>query len=57
MARSRTWRMSAALVMGALAGGLPWLAPAATSGEQAAPPGVEVCVFYGICVGPALPGG
>jgi hypothetical protein len=56
MARARFWRMSAALVVGALVGGMPLVTTAATSEEQAASPGVNVCVFYGICVGPALPG-
>jgi hypothetical protein len=56
MTRSRFWRVSAALVVGALAGGMPLVTTAATSEEQAAAPGVNVCVFYGICVGPALPG-
>jgi hypothetical protein len=55
MANSRFWRMSAALVVGALLGGVP-LVTAAGPEEQAAAPGVNVCVFYGICVGPALPG-
>lgn len=55
MARSRFWWIPAALAAGALAVGVP-LATAATSEEQAAAPGVNVCVFYGICVGPALPG-
>ncbi|MGH8972564.1 MAG: hypothetical protein ACRD0C_05110 [Acidimicrobiia bacterium] len=48
--------MSAALMVGALAGGMPLVATATTSGEPATSPGVNVCVFYGICVGPALPG-
>jgi hypothetical protein len=56
MARSRFWGLSAALVVGALMAGMPLVATAATSEEQAAAPGVNVCVFYGICVGPALPG-
>lgn len=56
MTRSRFWRTSAALVVGTLVGAMPLVAPATTSAEQAAAPGVNVCVFYGICVGPALPG-
>jgi len=56
MRRSRVWRLSAALAVGALAVGTPLVATAATSEEQAASPGINVCVFYGICVGPALPG-
>ena len=56
MARSRFRRMSAAVVVGALIGGMPWAAAAATTGESTAAPGISVCVFYGICVGPPLPG-
>ena len=57
MARSRFGGVPAALVVGALAVGIPLGTSAATtSEEQAAAPGVNVCVFYGICVGPALPG-
>ena len=56
MARSRFWGIPAALVVGALAVGMPLVATATTSEEQAASPGVSVCVFYGICVGPPLPG-
>ncbi len=56
MARSRLGGVPAALVVGALAVGIPLGTSAATSEEQAASPGVNVCVFYGICVGPTLPG-
>ncbi len=56
MAGSRFWRMSAVLVLGAVLGGIPSVTAAATSEARGAPPGVNVCVFYGICVGPALPG-
>ncbi|MGH9038152.1 MAG: hypothetical protein ACRD0O_20535 [Acidimicrobiia bacterium] len=56
MARSPFWRIPATMVMGALVGAIPLVATATTSEEQAAAPGVNVCVFYGICVGPALPG-
>jgi len=56
MTRSRFWGIRAALMVGALAVGTPLVATAATSEEQAASPGINVCVFYGICVGPALPG-
>ena len=57
MRRSRFWRMSAALVVGAIVGGLPLTATATAtaSEEQAATPGVNLCVFYGICAGPSLP--
>ena len=56
MARSRFWRVSAAVVVGTLAAAMPLLTTATNSEEQAATPRVNVCVFYGICVGPALPG-
>jgi hypothetical protein len=56
MTRSRFRRMSVALVVGTLVAGMPVVATAAPSQGRSAAPGVNVCVFYGICVGPALPG-
>ena len=56
MAGSRFWRVSAALVVGAVLSGIPSVTAAAASEVGGAPPGVNVCVFYGICAGPALPG-
>ncbi len=56
MTGSRFSRMSAALAVGALIGAMPLVMTSVVSEEQGAPPGVNVCVFYGICVGPALPG-
>ncbi|MGH9039069.1 MAG: hypothetical protein ACRDZ3_02440 [Acidimicrobiia bacterium] len=55
MARSRHWGMPAALVAAVCFGAVS-LVTTAPAGAQGAPPGVNVCVFYGICVGPALPG-
>jgi hypothetical protein len=49
MTRSRFWGISAALLVGAMLGGMPLVTPDTTSEEQAAPPEVNVCVFYGIC--------
>ncbi len=56
MRRSRFWRMSAALVVGAIVVGIPLRRGDGDDvEEQAATPGVNLCVFYGICVGPSLP--
>ena len=54
MKSTRMWRLAATLALGTLLG-MPSLATWTTSAPATAP-GVNVCVFYGICVGPALPG-
>lgn len=56
MTRTRFWRLAVTAVVGALLGGISSVATAQTTQARAAAPGVNVCVFYGICVGPALPG-
>jgi hypothetical protein len=56
MMRALFRRLAVTAVVGALLGGVPSVATARTTPARAAAPGVNVCVFYGICVGPALPG-
>jgi membrane protein YqaA with SNARE-associated domain len=47
--RTRFWRLAITAVVGALLGGVPSVALAQTTQARAAAPGVNVCVFYGIC--------
>ncbi|HEY3239251.1 MAG TPA: hypothetical protein VGL92_06805 [Acidimicrobiia bacterium] len=49
MMRTRFWRLAITAVVGALLGGVPSVALAQTTQARAAAPGVNVCVFYGIC--------
>ncbi len=56
MTRTRFWGLAGTLAVGALLGGVPLMTTATATQEQAAAPGVTVCVFYGICEGPSLPG-
>jgi hypothetical protein len=48
MTRTRFWRLAVTAVVGALLSGIPSVATAQTTQARAAP-GVNVCVFYGIC--------
>jgi hypothetical protein len=47
MTRTRLGRLAVSFVVGALLAGIPSMATARTA--PAAAPGVNVCVFYGIC--------